>query len=87
MNVLKNFYENIIPEAQNGKINCWFTYNMPFSTFIMENNKLYECKIMSDDLYIPTLMIMVKKYLIRYFVNMLIWQLIFMMIVILMTKS
>ena len=61
MNVLKIFYENIVPEAQNGKINCWFTYNMPFSTFIMENNKLYECKIMSDDLYIPTLMINDKE--------------------------
>lgn len=57
------FYNQIIKEACVGRINCFFYFNMPFSTFIQENNELYKCKFKnSKELLIPTLMIKNKKH-------------------------
>ena len=35
MEILEIFYNNIIPEAMNGRINCLSYYNMAFSTEIV----------------------------------------------------
>lgn len=60
MDVLKIFYENIIKEAQTGRIDAWFYYNIIFSTRILESNEFYEAK-KNDELFIPTLIIRNKE--------------------------
>ena len=57
MDVLDIFYNNIIPEATTGRINCLSYYNICFSTNIVEENKIYSCDIDNDNLLIPTLII------------------------------
>ena len=57
MDVLSIFYNNIIPEATTGRINCLTYYNIAFSTNIVEEAKIYSCDIDNDNLLIPTLMI------------------------------
>ena len=73
MDILKIFYECIIPEAMNGRINVYNYYNIAFNTNIVEDNKFYECKVKENDLLIPTLMIkdreMFNELLVQY-VNM-----------------
>lgn len=59
--ILDIFYDNIIYEAQKGRINCLTYYNMVFSTNILEENKNYECLIDDDNLLIPTLIIKNKQ--------------------------
>lgn len=61
MNILEIFYNNIIPEAANGRINCLSYYNMAFSTEIVDECKKYPCNIGDDGLLIPTLMIKDKS--------------------------
>ena len=61
MDILEIFYNNIIPEAMNGRINCLSYYNMAFSTEIVDEGKKYPCNIDDDGLLIPTLMIKDKS--------------------------
>lgn len=61
MNVLDIFYDNIIKEAANGKINSFFNYNVIFSTIVNEDNVRYDACDDSEDLVIPTLYIKDKK--------------------------
>ena len=56
MDVLDIFYNSVIKEATTGRINCFIYYNIAFSTKIY-NDKEYACKIINDDILIPTLMI------------------------------
>lgn len=60
MDILDIFYNSIIKEATTGRINCFIYYNIAFSTKIY-NGKEYECKIINDDILIPTLMINDKR--------------------------
>lgn len=70
MDILEIFYNNVIPEAMNGRINCLSYYNIAFSTEIVDEEKKYSCEIDDDGLLIPTLMIKNKsqfdKLLIEY---------------------
>ena len=59
MDVLDIFYNSVIKEATTGRINCFIYYNIAFSTKVY-NDKEYECKIINDDILIPTLMIKEK---------------------------
>lgn len=61
MDILGIFYNNIVPEAMNGRVNCLSYYNMAFSTEIVDENKRYSCNINDDSVLIPTLMIKNKK--------------------------
>jgi len=45
MDILEIFYNNVIPEAMTGRINCLSYYNVAFSTEIIDENKRYSCKI------------------------------------------
>lgn len=57
MDILDVFYNKIMLEAQKGRINCYFFYNIAFATYIAEDDKFFECNIKNDDLLIPTLVI------------------------------
>lgn len=57
MNVLDIFYENIIKEASQGTINCWFYHNIIFSTKLLEDNVEYKANNVDDELFVPTLII------------------------------
>ena len=73
MDIEKLFYECIIPEAMNGRINVYDFYNIAFSTNVLEDNKYYECKIDNNEMFIPTLMIKNKEefnYLLREYVDL-----------------
>ncbi len=61
MNILDLFYHHIIPEAQTGKVNCYFYYNMPFSTILVETNQQYVCQIQGEGILVPTLVISNQK--------------------------
>lgn len=61
VDILEIFYNNVIPEAMNGRINCLSYYNMAFSTVIVDEDKRYSCVIDDDGLLIPTLMIKNKS--------------------------
>ena len=61
VDILDIFYKNIINEATTGRIDCFYYYNMAFSTKISEEDKEYICDIDNDSLLIPTLMIKNKK--------------------------
>lgn len=61
VDILDIFYKNIINEATTGRIDCFYYYNMAFSTKISEEEKEYICDIDNDSLLIPTLMIKNKK--------------------------
>ena len=54
MNILDIFYNQIVPEAAIGHIECYFRYNMPFNT-LMEGNLLKANEV--DNTLIPTLTI------------------------------
>lgn len=58
MKILDIFYNHIIKEALNGRINCYFYYNIIFSSNI--ENTIYNAKN-DEDLIIPTLNIKNKK--------------------------
>ena len=45
MDILEIFYNSVIPEAMNGRINCLSYYNMAFSTEIVDEGKKYPCNI------------------------------------------
>lgn len=70
MDILDIFYNQIIPEAASGRVNCYLYCNTYFNTYIMEENKLYETKENYNNVIIPTLIIKDKKFfdslLIRY---------------------
>ncbi len=57
MDILEIFYNNVVPEAMNGRINCLSYYNMAFSTEIVDEEVKYSCNIDDEGLLIPTLMI------------------------------
>lgn len=59
--ILEIFYKSIIPEASQGTINCYFCFNMPFSTIISEFNSTTFCSFTDSELLIPTLEIKNKK--------------------------
>lgn len=61
MDILEIFYNNVIVEAMNGRINCLSYYNMAFSTEIVDKGEIYSCNIDDDGLLIPTLMIKNKS--------------------------
>ncbi len=56
--VLEIFYNEIIPEAEEGRIDCYFIYNIMFST-IIEDKRLTNAN--KDGLFIPTLIVKNKK--------------------------
>lgn len=60
--ILQVFYEHIIKEAQNGRINCYSYFNLAFSTNI-EDRVCYKCDIKDKypGVIIPTLCIKNKK--------------------------
>jgi len=61
MKIADIFYNNIVPEAQNGRIDCFVFYNIAFSTYIVDNDESYICNISNNDLLIPTLIIRDKN--------------------------
>lgn len=61
MHILDIFYNHIIHEASNGRIDCLNYYNIIFSTKIIEENKEYVAKYEHDDIIIPTLIIKDKR--------------------------
>jgi len=61
MDTLNIFYNNVVPEAMTGRINCLFYYNIAFATKIIDSNIEYQATIENDNLLIPTLMIRDKK--------------------------
>ena len=61
MDILEIFYNNVVPEAMNGRINCLSYYNMAFSTEIVDEEVKYSCNIDDEGLLIPTLMIKNKS--------------------------
>ncbi len=61
MNILDVFYNNIVKEATEGRINSFFYYNIVFSTFLSEDNIKYDASIVQDNLIVPTLYIKDKE--------------------------
>ncbi len=61
MDIVKMFYECIVPEAMMGRINVYNFYNIAFSTNIYEDNKYFNCKVNNSDMFIPTLIIKNKE--------------------------
>ena len=59
--IKKIFYESIVPEAMNAKVNVYFNYGIAFSTNLLEYSKMYKCNVDNTELIIPTLMISNKK--------------------------
>lgn len=73
-NILDIFYNHIIKEAANGRINCLSYFNILFFTNIIGTNTVIQNpNANTDNLYIPTLMIKDKeefdKQLIEYVLN------------------
>ena len=56
-NILKIFYEDIIPEAATGRVDCYFIYNMIFNTRVPEKKLEVISKNSNSSLMIPTLYI------------------------------
>lgn len=61
MDILEIFYNNVVPEAMNGRISCLSYYNIAFSTEIVDEGVRYSCNIDDEGLLIPTLMIKNKS--------------------------
>lgn len=61
MDILDVFYNNVVPEATTGRINCLFYYNIAFATKIVDENIEYHSKIENDNVLVPTLMIRDKE--------------------------
>lgn len=60
VDILDIFYNSVVKEAENGKVNCYVYYNMAFSTKI-DDKDFCECNIDNDDVLVPTLMIRDKE--------------------------
>lgn len=59
--ILDIFYNKIVPEAQKGKIDCYFAVNMAFN-LVIDNVEVSKCiELPYDDILIPTLKITNKK--------------------------
>lgn len=59
--ILDIFYKKIVPEAQKGKVDCYFTINIAFN-LIIDNIEISKCiELPYDDILIPTLKITNKK--------------------------
>lgn len=54
-NLLDLFYNFVVKEALTGRIHCFFTYNMIFSTKIVEDHIELLANTVNSDLFIPTL--------------------------------
>ena len=61
MDILEIFYNNVVPEAMNGRISCLSYYNIAFSTEIVDEGVRYSCNLDDEGLLIPTLMIKNKS--------------------------
>lgn len=61
MNILDIFYNSIIKEAQEGRINSYGKSNIIFSTIIEEDNLYYKAVNKDENLIIPTLVIKDKN--------------------------
>ena len=61
MDILEIFYNNVVVEAMNGRINCLSYYNIAFSTEIVDKGIKYSCNIDDSGLLIPTLIIKDKN--------------------------
>jgi len=61
MNILDIFYNSIIKEAQEGRINSYGKSNIIFSTIIEEDNLYYKAVSEDKNLIIPTLVIKDKN--------------------------
>lgn len=57
MDILDIFYRNIVPEAVDGRIDCFFYYNISFSTIVVENNRKEISKVKNNNVLNPTLFI------------------------------
>lgn len=59
--ILDIFYTKIVPEAQNGKIDCYFTLNIAFN-LVVDNQEIGKCKELTyEGILIPTLKITNKQ--------------------------
>ena len=56
MGILDIFYNEIVNEAANGRVDAYFIYNTLFSTNIVDK-EVIEAGVEYDNLMIPTLMI------------------------------
>lgn len=55
MDVLTIFYDNILKEAAQGRINSFFYYNIVFNTILDDDGIRYDASVDLKDLMIPTL--------------------------------
>lgn len=59
--ILDVFYTKLVPEAQRGKVNCYFTINMAFN-LIINNKEITRCEELPyEGLLIPTLKVTNKQ--------------------------
>ncbi len=59
--ILDIFYKKIIPEAQKGEVDCYFTANIAFN-LVINNIEISKCEeLLYDGILIPTLKITNKK--------------------------
>ena len=61
MDVIKVFYDEIVPEAMVGKINVYLDFSVAFSTKLVEEGIDYPCNINAYGTIIPILIIKNKK--------------------------
>lgn len=55
--ILNIFYSKIVPEAANGKVDCYFMLNVIF-TLVVDNTTVSKCKELTDEsIIVPTLKI------------------------------
>lgn len=57
MDIVKVFYEEIVPEAALGKIDVYFSFSEAFGTKIVEANREYSCRLSTPGVMAPTLII------------------------------
>jgi len=61
MDVLNIFYNQVVPEASKGRVDCYFYLNILFNTFISENKIFIKESADNEDVIVPTLMIKNKQ--------------------------
>lgn len=61
MDILKIFYECIVPEAMKGTVDVYVNYMVAFSTRLVEYNRIYKCTNNNSEVLVPTLIIKDKK--------------------------
>lgn len=58
---MEEIFNNIVNECANGSVDCYFSYNIIFSTYFLEDNKYIKSSGLCDNLVIPTLVIKNKE--------------------------